>query len=68
MKNLKAINNNLSQTEKTSLLTEFLTMGENEKNNMRNYLVSLDVEKWFNYAKMNVTAYQVLCMVAIKNK
>ena len=68
MKNLKAINNNLSHEEKSSLLTEFLTMSEGAKDNMRNYLISKDLIKFLDMANNGVLAYKILCMVAIKNK
>ncbi len=68
MKNLKAINNNLNHEEKSSLLTEFLTMTDGERNNMKNYLISEGLSMYLHNADLGFSAYKILCMVAIKNK
>ena len=68
MQYLKNLNNSLTQTQKTELLTEYLKLNDGELNNLKNYLISIDCIKWFNNAKMGFSAFAILCMVAIKNK
>lgn len=65
---LKAINNKLTQEEKNSLLTQFLTMTDGDRNNMKNYLISKGLLMYLHNADVGFSAYKILCMVAIKNK